>query len=184
MIRRSHILETIRRRRARLGGFVLAFFAVASVAAGAAPCFSMGAAANAASPAHHASHSDSMPAGHAMPASDHDHSHAAAHDASTPTDGSPDSPSSPGDCPHCPLAASMPGHAAATTHSVCAAADDTSDFAQPGASSLLPKYAAPALMYELPPLRPDRPPGSRTSRVLVPSSSSVPLNLRHCVFLI
>jgi hypothetical protein len=183
VIERIDILETIRKRRARLGGFVLAFFALASVATSAAPCFAM-AVAHADSPAEHAvAHSGSLPAaGHdSLHAAGHDQSHLAAHDGFTPPDGSSDPRNH---CPHCPLAPSMPGHGPDATHSFCSVVDDASDVAQPSGSYLVPKYVPLTPIFELPPPSLLRPPGIRASRVLAPTISSIALNLRHCVFLI
>jgi hypothetical protein len=175
MIGRTNILARIRRRRATLGRLVLAFFAVASVAIGAVPCFAMGAATKGDPVSHHgASHSDSA-------LGSHDHSHPATHGGATQPD---ESPLSPNRCPHCPLAASMPGHTPDNSHSFCAAVDDTSERAQPSPPSLLQKHVLLAPLLDLAPPSVLPPPGIAASRRLAPAFSPVALNLRHCVFLI
>lgn len=179
MKRRINWLGVLRRQRSGLGRFVLAFFAVATVTMTGAPCFAMAAGAQVSPAMHH----EGMHAGMTMVAHDHSHfAHASEHGASSPH-GSPD-PSH--QCPHCPLAAPMSGYTTTSgSHAVCAGLGGASDQAQAGVTMPPFKHIAAAPQFEPAASAVLRPPG--TARAFVPPAlarPSVPLNVRHCVFLI
>jgi hypothetical protein len=129
-------------------------------------------------------HHEGMHAGMTMVTHDHSHfAHAAEHGASSPH-GSAD-PSH--HCPHCPLAASMPGYATTAngSHALCAGLGGASDQAQPGVTVLPFKHIAAAPPFEPLASAVLRPPGvARAFLSPALARRSVPLNLRHCVFLI
>ena len=187
MKRQINWLGVLRRRRSGLGRFVLAFFAVATVTMTGAPCFAMAAGAHVAP----AVHDDGMHTGMTMVA--HDHSHFAhEHSASSPHGSAdPSLPHGSADpahqCPHCPLAAPMSGYTATASgsHAACAGLAGASDQAQAGVTVLPFKHIAAAPLFEPPASTVLRPPG--VVRAFLPPAlarPSVPLNVRHCVFLI
>jgi hypothetical protein len=172
MIRPLNILASLRRRRASIGRFILALFAFASVAIGAAPCLAMAVQMNV--PIIH--HGD-------VPSASHEHSHMGAHGDGGAM-GEHVSQHSPERCPHCPLSAGMPGHDSSGSHSSCSALDDVADYAQPSTSLPSVKYVLPAPVLEISATRLFRPPDAAAARLRGPAYSSVALNVRHCVFLI
>jgi len=194
MNRRTPILARLRKHRFGLGRAALAVFAVASVAAGAAPCFAMAVAGPADPVADHAAqhgtdrsvqhgadHSvaDDTQAGHVA----HQHTR-----ASATTEAGTASPAShhntPHHCPHCPLAASMAGHESSNSHAFCSAVDATSDQVQPSASPAVLKHALLLATLEIPHALPLRLPDAVITRTRAPRYAAVAINLRHCVFLI
>jgi hypothetical protein len=157
----------------------LAFFAVATVTMTGAPCFAMAAGAQGSRAVHHEMH-----AGMTMVAHHHSHfAHAAEQNASSAHGGADPAHH----CPHCPLAAPMSGYTttASGSHAMCAGLRGASDQAQAGVTMLPFKPIAAAAQLAPPAsavLRPSGPP-----RAFVPPALarlSVPLNVRHCVFLI
>ena len=167
----TNIFGRLRRHRASVGRSVWVLFALASLSAGAAPCFAM---TGSSGPI--AQHDGT----HAVAASSHDHSRAAGHEHGTSTDPSERSPSS---CPHCPLAVVMSGQAT-SAHSLCSAADDASDGGSPSASPAPFKHVASTATVELLPV--DREPrqASRKPPPVEARAPSLALNLLHCVLLI
>jgi hypothetical protein len=83
----------------------------------------------------------------------------------------------------------MPGHAATQSgsHGVCSSLGDGADQAQSGLSVPSFKHVPSALPFEPPASAVLRPPDVAFASAAVPPAwayRSVPLNLRHCVFLI
>jgi hypothetical protein len=157
---RTSILGILRRRRAGLGRFVLAWFALAAASAGAAPCFAMTASS--------------------APAAQHDHH---AHDHSAPQ-AQPESPAQPSPCTHCPLAATMAGHTSTASHAFCSAADDASDGGKPSVPTTALKLVLSVPIVELLPFDPGPSLARDRQRPRDADVTSIALNLRHCVFLI
>jgi hypothetical protein len=170
MSSRSSVLARLRRARAGAARYVAALFAVAYLASGVAPCVAAASSPPAVGGAqehvHHAHHE------HGDSAAGPHHGH----DAGVPSrhDSNGDS------CPHCPLGGGPArGH---DDHSTCAALDDLTNVASQAKAA--PPALAPSLgpaAFTLPPplASPLAPPPWRSA-----SPSSVPLNIRHCVFLI
>lgn len=162
---RANILVRLRRWRRGAARYVIGVFAVAYLSAGVAPC------AMAATRATHDMHVTS----HEHLGVAHEHH---AHGVGVATHESVPAPADHGSehCPHCP-----PG-----THG-----DDTACFALEGLTNVAASHAkdasqpvTPALVaavFTLPPVpaAPWPPPPLRVARV-----TSVPLNVRHCIFLI
>jgi hypothetical protein len=168
---RSNVLARLRRWRTGAARYVVAWFAAAYLAAGVAPCAAAAAAGGAAEHAHaqHVQHSHEHGTGSAGAHHGHDAAAMPPHG-----DGGADS------CPHCSFAAGTTG--AHADHSSCAALEDLTN-AAPQAKSAPPALAPPlgAAAFTLPPPLASplaRPPWRSTPR------SSIPLNVRHCVFLI
>ena len=169
MSSRSSVLVRLRRARAGAARYVAALLAVAYLAAGVAPCVaaaSLPAADDVAQEhAHHAHEQGASAAG-----SHH------GHEAGVPSqhDGNGES------CPHCLWdGGAARGHG---DHSTCTALEDLTNVA-PQAKAAPPALAPPlglAAFTLPPPLAPPlaHPPW-RSAQL-----SSVPLNVRHCVFLI
>jgi hypothetical protein len=170
---RSNVLARLRRWRAGAARYAVAWFAVAYLSAGVAPCAAAASAAEAAGgAAAHAQHSQHAHE-HGTGSAGAQHGHDAA-EMPSHHDGGADS------CPHCPLdGGAAPGH---DDHSSCAALEDLTN-AAPQAKSAPPALAPPlaAAAFTLPPPLASplvTPPWRSAQR------SSVPLNVRHCVFLI
>jgi hypothetical protein len=169
MSSRSSVLVRLRRSRAGAARYVAALFAVAYLAAGVAPCV-----AAASLPA-----ADGAAQGHAHHAHEHADSAAGSHHGHE--DGVPSQHDGNGEnCPHCPLdGGAARGHG---DHSTCAALEDLTNVA-PQAKVAPPALAPPLspAAFTLPPplASPPANPPWRSARL-----SSVPLNVRHCVFLI
>jgi hypothetical protein len=194
---RTSVLSILRRRRAGVGRFVLAWFVLASASASAAPCFAM---ALSPTPAAASTHHDNG-AAHAV--TGHDHAHAvthdqsaahdysAAHDQSAAHDHSPRSepanqspshgPTSP--CTHCPLSVAMVA-GSTNAHAFCSAADDVAESGKPSAPPLAFKAILSPPIVVLVPV--ECGPGLARGKQGQPNAAatSVRLNLRHCVFLI
>jgi hypothetical protein len=176
---RSSVLARLRRARAGAGRYVAAVFAVAYLAAGIAPCAAAASATAApgGAPEHarHAQHEQHAPHAHEHGAgsADSHHGHEPAAMPSHHEDGIES-------CPHCPLdGGAAPGQ---DDHSSCAALEDLTNAAPQAksASAALAPLLGPAAFTLPPPLASPvaAPPWHRAQR------SSVPLNVRHCVFLI
>ena len=176
MSRRTSILGILRRRRAGVGRFVLAWFALAAGSAGAAPCLAM--TVSSASVEHHDTGMHHGDAGAGQ------HEHAAVHDhsASTAQPKSPLEPASP--CVHGPLAATMAGHGSSESHSFCSATDDVSDGGKPSAPTTAFKLVLSVPIVELLPFDPGPSLAREQQRPCDADVTSIALNLRHCVFLI
>jgi hypothetical protein len=170
MNRRTNVLRMLRRRSASVGRVVLAWFALATFGAGAAPCYAM----TVGSPATHAAP--------AQAASGHQHSHSAMHDRAGPAVAGGELPSTA--CPHCPLSVGMASSTAASSHALCAAGDEVAD----GGKAPLPvpmfKHVAALVVGELPPLDPGPRPAWSQRRPSGAAGTAVALNLRYCVLLI
>jgi hypothetical protein len=149
---------------------VLAWFVLASASVGAAPCFAMTLSAT---PAEH--HGGTVRATVA-----HDHSHAAAHDDSAPSE----QPDRPTPCKHCPLSVAMAGSGSTSSHAFCSAADDVSDGGKPSVPPIAFKTILSVPIVELLPF--DQGPSLTREKQRQPdaATTSIALNLRHCVFLI
>jgi hypothetical protein len=180
---RSNIFDVIRRRGTLVGRFVLAFFAFVSLTAGAAPCVGMALEAESAVPEEHPErqheqqHEQDHEQHHGAHVAGH-HEHSGAHSTSIA-----ERAQSPHHCPHCPQPSS--GHAATGMHAFCAAANDVSDVAQPGALKIPPlKHVLATPLLELPPPSLQRPSGAPVAMPPVKPGESIALNVRHCVFLI
>lgn len=199
MSHRANILGRLRRWNTRAARPVAALFAVAYLSAGAAPCAAAptrasGAADVAAVHDHHAAAAHDATSAHEGHAADHQqgaaapysqHGHeghgavpAVAHDTAPP-------PAEHGShCPHCPAAL---GGAAAIAHgndhASCAALEDLTNVAAAHVKDAPPPLAMPLVPapFTLPPPLAS-PVGAPPSRA--PRMPSVPLNVRHCVFLI
>jgi hypothetical protein len=179
---RTNLFSILRRRRAGVGRFVLAWFALASASASAGPCFAMASTvapgAYAAAPMHHDRASPDMAAGH-------DHSHANAHDHHDPSATEQPLPSQdpPSPCTHCQLSFAMAG-GSASSHALCSAADNVAEGGKSSAQPIAFKTIPPAPIVVLVPVDP-RPTLIR-GKLRPPdcAAASLRLNLRHCVFLI
>src|SRR5689334_22337867 len=170
MNRRASVLAMLRRQRGRLGRFVVACFALASLTITAAPCLAMATAK--AGTAEHAAHSH----GHA-----HD-GHATDHGGSAPAMQHDHGSGAP-PCPHCPLGAALPDHAPSSDHSFCSAYDEPADqtcFSPPS----LAKHVLLAPAFETPPPLIFHPPARSSPRAMSVPRSAIALNLRNCVLLI
>jgi hypothetical protein len=180
MKRRINWLGVLRRRGCSLGRLVLALFALATIATTGAPCFAMTVEAQSAAMRHEDMHASAATVAH-----DHSHmGHAVSGKSASASHG--ESPAS-NHCPHCPLAASMPGHAATGdgSHGVCSAVGAASEHAELGVAALAFKHLTAAPQFEPPASAVLRPPGIAFAFVSPALAyRSVPLNLRHCVFLI
>jgi hypothetical protein len=172
---RANILARLRRWKGGAARYVVASFAAAYLGAGVAPCAMAAPRATdetsivayenhaAQEPRHSAAHEQHGHEAHAADA-------AADHDGPAPVDHSKEN------CPHCPSSA----HG---DHAACGALEDLTNVAashvKDAAKPLVPLLMAAPLM--LPPalVSPWPPPPLRAVR-----GASVPLNVRHCVFLI
>jgi hypothetical protein len=177
---RTNLLGILRRRRAGVGRFVLAWFVLASASAPAAPCFAMALAATPAAYAAATTHHDRA-SPHA--AAGHENSHSTAHHHPVASE-QPDPPRDPpSPCTHCPLSLAMAG-GWASSHALCSAADDVAEGGKPSAQPIAFKTILSAPIIVLVPVDP----GPRFIRgKQLPSdcaATSLRLNLRHCVFLI
>ena len=172
---RANIFARLRRWKRGAARYVVASFAIAYLAAGVAPC-AMAATRAADSQSivvheDHPAHQPHHPVAHAQ----HGHED---HGADVATHDSAPAPADHGseDCPHCP-----PGTHG--DHGSCVALEDLKNVAASHAKDALQPLApllAPAAFMLPPPLAwPWPPPPSSAVRV-----ASVPLNVRHCVFLI
>ena len=183
MNRRANILSRMRRWKSGAGRYVVGAFAVAYLSAGAAPCAAAGREMHEVHSAvhehvnvadqNHAAHEQRDPGAHSH------HGHEAPGGAVVTHDSSP-APTDSGSrhCPHCPA-----GTAIDDDHSSCLALEDLTNVGASQAKDtlqLLMPLFAPAV-FTLPPVlaSPRAPPPLRA--VGVPP---VPLNVRHCVFLI
>ena len=200
MSQRTSVLGILRRRRAGVGRFVLAWFVLASASASAAPCFAMALSSTPAASAAASTHHDNG-AAHAM--TGHDHAHAVTHDHSAAHDHSPahvhsaahdhsprsepanpspsHGPTSP--CMHCPLSVAMVA-GSTNSHAFCSAADDVAESGKSSAPPLAFKAILSPLIVVLVPVEcgPGLPGGKQVQSNA--AATSVRLNLRHCVFLI
>ena len=170
---RESVLAVLRRQRARLGRFVVAWFAVASFTITGAPCFAMASAK--------ADHGE-----HAADTHDHGHhDHAMAHGDSGPAVGHDHGPTQngPAHCPHCPLAAAMPNHAPSSDHAFCSAFDEGAGQTNFTALSFA-KHVLLAPTFEAPPPLVFRPPPRSSPSVISVQRSAIAVNLRNCVLLI
>jgi hypothetical protein len=173
--RRNSVLAALRRQRDRLGRFVVALFAVASMTITGAPCFAM--AVELATPqVDEAAQSNRSHDAHA-------HEHAVDHGDHGSVDQDNHAQRSPAHCPHCPMS-TTPGHAMPSAHSFCSAFDDFSDQASVGSQPPLVKHVLLIATYEPQRTLILRPPPTPLTRVTMPNHSAVALNVRHCVFLI
>jgi hypothetical protein len=161
-------------------------FALATASAGAAPCFAMSASAPALQHSHESTSvgthdhaiTDEQAASH-LDAATHDH--AASHEPAGAAGGEALQHAA---CPHCPLGAAA--NTGSASHALCAASDDASaaDGAKPvGSPPALKHVFATAQLQLLPEYRPPRA-RSALEAGADAASSSVALNLRHCVLLI
>jgi hypothetical protein len=170
---RANILARLRRSKSGAARYVVAAFAVAYFSAGVAPCAMATPRAthdgSAAARQGHAAHEPLHSAAHAH------HGHEA-HGADA-HDGSPE-PIQHGNahCPHCPPAAHGDETACVVLEDLkSVAASHAKDAPKP----LAPLLAAVAITLPPPHASPWRPPPLRAVQ-----ATSVPLNVRHCVFLI
>lgn len=170
MNRRANVLRMLRRRSARVGRVVLAWFALATLGAGAAPCYAMAVAPS----VEHAAH--------AQPAVGHDHSHTAPHHHTAAVVTDSELPPTP--CPHCPLSVGMSAGGTTGSHALCAAGDEVADGGNAPLAVPAFKHAAAVVVSELPPLDPGPSPASSQRRPSGAATTAVALNLRYCVFLI
>ena len=171
MNRRTSVLAVLRRQRRRLGRFVVACFALASLTITAAPCFAMATAR--ADAGEHAAHAH----GHG------DHGHAMDHGSSAGATGHDDHGSGAPHCPHCPLGAAMPSHASSSDHSFCSAYDEPADQTLVTPPSLA-KHVVLAPAFEAPPPLTFHPPPRASAHTTDIQASAIALNLRNCVLLI
>jgi hypothetical protein len=175
MNERANILARLRRRKNGAARYVVASFAAAYLWAGVAPC-AMAATRATDEPSivayeDHAAHEPRHSAAHEQ----HGHeAHAA--DAATDHDGRAPADHAKENCTHCP-----PG--AHGDHAACVALEDLTNVAashvKDPAKPLAPLLAVAPLMLSPPLVSPWPPPPLRVVR-----GASVPLNVRHCVFLI
>lgn len=173
---RANILGRLRRWKGGAARYVVGSFAIAYLSAGIAPC-AMAAtrATDDSSAAALVAHEDH--AAHERDAAHAQHGNATHGDGVATHDGAPaPAHDRSGHCPHCP-----PG--AGGDHAVCAALEDLTNAAASHAKDA-PQSAAPPLApaaFTLPPTftSPWPPPPLRVVR-----GTSVPLNVRHCVFVI
>ncbi len=179
MNRRTNILERLRRWKAGAARYVVASFAAAYLSAGVAPC-----AAAASKPIDNGDAAVAIGQEHAGAA----HSlHGHEGHVSMPATPAPEpAPAGHGSdhCPHCPSAlegAAEIGHG--SDHSSCAALEELTNVAASHANDApqqLTTLFAPAAFTLPPPLASPLPaPPSHAVRI-----PAVPLNIRHCVFLI
>lgn len=177
MNRRTNILGRLRRWKGGAARYVVASFAAAYLSAGVAPC-----AAAASEPM---DNGDAVAMGHEHAAAHSQHAHQGhgSMPANPETAPAPDEHGSD-HCPHCPSA--LEGAAAivhGNDHSSCAALADLTNVAASHAKDasqpLTPLFAAAA--FTLPPPLASPPPRAPSRAVRIPT---VPLNVRHCVFLI
>jgi hypothetical protein len=163
----AHWLQALRRRRRAVVCALLPAFALSAISTPA--CAAMLAAAAGASAQIHEHAPHQHAAGHSA------HEHAAAH-ADEPA-----APAAP-PCPHCPLESV----AANAGHASCTAVDgqDDGDIAQPSSTGdRLPQLLLPSWL--LPAARAAPPSFAAIAHACPPPvRASIPLNLRHCVFLI
>jgi hypothetical protein len=179
---RANILSRIRRWKSGAGRYVVGTFAVAYLSAGAAPCIAAGRDVHELNAVAH-EHVDAARESHASReqrnSSAHSHHGHEPHGGAAQThDGSPAPTDSGRRCPHCPA-----GTAIDDDHASCVALEDLTNVgashAKDASQSLMPLFAPAA--FTVPPAlaSPRAPPPLRA--VGVPP---VPLNVRHCVFLI
>lgn len=179
---RAKILAQFRRWRFGAGRFVVGAFAAAYLSAGVAPCI-----AAASRPAAGAAHTVRDLRGGSHEGHEHGGAVATAHHVhQTAADAPParnhGDGSRGGHCPHCPGdAGGAPKH---DDHSSCSMLDDLSNVAasQPKQvqEALAPLAGPPAFTLPPPLAPPNAAPPLRAERV----PPLVPLNVRHCVFLI
>lgn len=170
---RANILARLRRWKSGAARYVVAAFAVAYLSAGVAPC-AMAARATEelgiVGQEDHAAHEPRQPVAHAQHGHETHGAGAAAHESVTALDLANEH------CSHCP-----PG--AQGDHTTCVALQDLTNVASSHAKDApqpLSLLLVPAAFMPLPPFAPPwSPPPLRDVRV-----ASVPLNVRHCVFLI
>jgi hypothetical protein len=173
---RTNILAKLRRQRGRFGRFVLAVFAMGSFTLAGAPCFAMAAPPPTArvDQSAHAAHGDSGM---------HAHGHARAHADGISGTHEQSEHQFPKHCPHCPVTAAMSHHGPSSAHAFCSALDDVSDQSLSSLPTFAKHVVLVAAFETLPPLV-FHPPPRQLTRELARARSPVPLNLRHCVFLI
>jgi hypothetical protein len=186
MNERANILAPFRRWNAGAARYVVASFAIAYLSAGMAPCAAAASGAAQAPGAAvrepgavtheaHGTHEQHVPAAHSHAGHESHDGTPSAHDGGASQQGT--------HCPHCPAAAGGVGIAHGDDHSSCAVLEDLADVAASQAKAAPPPIAplpGPAAFTLPPPLAsPRAPPPSRA--VALPP---VPLNIRHCVFLI
>ncbi|HEY3518446.1 MAG TPA: hypothetical protein VGL98_15460 [Gammaproteobacteria bacterium] len=183
MNRRANILSRMRRWKSGAGRYVVGAVAVAYLSAGAAPCAAAGREThevNAAVHEHvivadqsHAAHEQRDPGAHSH------HGHQAHGGAVVTHQGSP-APTDSGSrhCPHCP-----PGAPIDDDHSSCFALEDLTNVgaahAKDTSQPLVPLFVPAPFTLPRPLASPRAPPP-----LLGAGGSPVPLNVRHCVFLI
>jgi hypothetical protein len=171
MVGRINILASLRRRRATLGRLFCLLFALATVSAGAAPCFAMGV------PSQAIADQDA----HAHSSANHEHTQVVAHDHATSVDAG-DRAHSP--CPHCPLSTGRSESVSTSSHAYCSATDDLADSGKTSPSLPPFKHLLSVALIDVDPVR-SQPRYGWSRRLPVDSAfPSVALNLRHCVFLI
>lgn len=160
---RPRMFDALRRRKRAIGRVLLPLLAAVWFTSGASLCFGMSAESVREAPAAH----------------DHDHANHAAHHAPAHESASHEH----GSCPHCPNAVADAGIPA--SHVSCAALDDLADAgaAAKAVKSELP-HALTAARIDVAASAPSHAFVRRPTPLAEPHSSTVPLNVRHCVFLI
>ena len=180
MSRRANILARLRSWQTRAARYVVAAFALAYLAVGVAPCATAATPSTGETPAALQADGHREQAAHGAHATDHAHVGHAVHGASLQHgDGSRALEHDGQQCPHCPAGAAMDK---ADSHSSCFALDSLTDAAASQAKDvpqpLSPSFA-PAAFTLPPPLPSPAPPLLRAAEL-----ARIPLNVRHCVFLI
>jgi hypothetical protein len=175
----THILARMRRRKARGAFYAIALFLAAQLSAAITPCFAIGAVARTGA---HAPHGDvSAKTSHGGHGSGADHAPHAGYHAST--DQTPEPDGGP-HCPHCLGGVAV--HGGGLEHDgqfeACATVEIVDSVPQ---SSLEHSLKSPYAMASAVPILFPRP-AARASppRDPPPVPIAVPLNIRHCVFLI
>lgn len=165
------LLDRLRHRRRAVARVLLPLLGAVWLGAPASPCLGMTAAPH-----------DRVGGGAALHEYSHVHDQTAADGLVEGDQRQGERPLPHGACPHCLVA---DGSAPMGTHFVCSVLDDVSDgAAQPAAQKWDLKYFLPTFHRILPVAHapPRRPPDARPTGP--PLASPIPLNLRHCVFLI
>ncbi|RPI59135.1 MAG: hypothetical protein EHM50_09695 [Lysobacterales bacterium] len=189
MNQRANILARLRRWKSGASHYVVWLFAVAYVSAGVAPCAAAAGRATGDVDAAVGEHAESAHAGHAErthrdPVAAPHHGHEA--QGAPASDDTAPAPSDGGGehCPHCPPGFER-GAAIAhdDDHSSCSTLEDLTNVAASHAKDapqpLVPFVGLAAFTLPPPLASPLAPPPFRAAR-----TPSVPLNIRHCVFLI
>jgi hypothetical protein len=197
----SNIFSRLRRRKAGVAVHAMALFLTAQLTVALTPCFAIAAASGgtqadggAAAATSHASHAGAVGTGHADHAAHAAHApvapeaaktapvtHATQHFAPA-ADPTPAETSAP-HCPHCPDGVANPGVAQDGQQRACATVENVDTAPQASAElSLKPLHAIAESVHALP--RPAAVHRASPPREPPHVPTAVPLNIRHCVFLI